>query len=110
MSPEQWENDLRKEAEGLDFLAKLLRGFDNLLEEAVDEYGTELDPNLVMLLEALRYDVNITLSGTVKLDNGTKIPGVYAQLEDVMDEIQTLQAGKPTKGGVADEDLPEDDE
>lgn len=93
-----FEDDILKEAEGLDILSRLFQEFDNILDETVDEYGEHLDPNLITLLELVRYDVNMTLNGTVPLDK-VKVPGINKQLEDVMDEVQTFQAGLPTKGG-----------
>lgn len=107
--PEKFEKDLLMEAEGLDLANRVLDKLDEILAQVIEAYGEYFDPNLVMLLEAIRYDVNITLSGTVKLENGTLIPGVVKQLADVLDEIQVLQCGKKTKGGVPDEDIQEDD-
>lgn len=104
MTRERWEEELLMEFEGLDHLAKLLRATDDMLEEALNEYGSELDTGLVMLLEALRYDLNLVLEGSVKLDNGTVIPGIFKSLDDVQDEVETLQAGKETKKGIKDED------
>lgn len=97
------EHDLLMEAEGLQNLHKLFQGFDDILADFVEEYGDYLDTNLITLLECVRYDVNMTLNGTVPMDN-EKVPGILKQLEDVMDEIQTLQAGLPPKQGVKDED------
>lgn len=102
----QFEARLLFEAEGLDRLSKLFQGFDDILAEFVEEYGDYLDTNLVTLLECVRYDVNMTLNGTVPMDN-EKVPGILKQLEDVMDEVQTLQAGLPTKHGIPDEDCDE---
>lgn len=98
-----YEKEILSEAEGLDHLSKLFQGFDTLLEEALLEYDT-LDPNLVMLCETIRYDINLLLSESVTLDDGTKIPGILKQLEDVMDEVQTLDCGGKTKDGIPDED------
>lgn len=106
MSPESWENDLRMEAEGLTQIMLLLQASDEMLAGFLSEYGEYLDNNLVTLLEMYRYDVNITLNGVVPLDD-KEVHGIVKQLDDVMDEIQTLQAGLPTKRGVPDEDVSE---
>ena len=97
-----FEDDLLHEAEGLDRLVRLFQTFDECLERLIDEYGNDLDPSLILCLELIRYDVNLTLNGVVKYDR-FKVPGLVAQLEDVMDEIQTFQAGLKNKKGVKDE-------
>jgi len=103
MAPQEYERDLLMEAEGLDYLSKLFQGFDNLLDGAITEYGEYLQPQLVVVLEVIRYEINLTLSGKVVVDH-KKIPGILLQLEDVQDEIQVLQAGLPTKQGIEGED------
>jgi hypothetical protein len=110
MTRQQWENELLMEFEGLDYFARILKATDELLEQGLDEYGSELDPNLVVCLECLRYDLNLTLSGKVRFGKKLLVDGVLKQLENCADEVQTLQAGLPTKGGIKDEDLQEDDE
>jgi hypothetical protein len=100
---EKYEQNLLMELEGLTNLQKLFQGFDNILEEMIDEYGDTLDSNLVICLECVRYDINLTLSGVVKFED-FKVQGILKQLDDVQDEVQTLQAGLPTKQGVKDEE------
>lgn len=103
-----YEKDILLEAEGLQYLSKLFQGFINLLEEAKEEYGDALDPNLVVCLEIMQYDAALTLDSSVKFEDVT-VPGINKQLEDTMDQVQTLQAGLPTKKGITDEDCEEAD-
>ena len=110
MTRQPWETELLMEFEGLDHFSKLLSAVDDMVESGLLEYGEYLDPNLVVCLECLRYDLNLTLSGQIRFDKKLVVDGVLKQLEDCADEVQTLQAGLPTKGGVKDEDLSEDDE
>lgn len=104
--PEKYEQNLLIELEGLTNLQKLFQGFDNILSEFLEEYRSELDPNLVTLLEMYQYDVNLTLEGEIVIDD-IKVPGIMKQLYDVADEVQVLQAGLATKHGIPDEDVEE---
>lgn len=106
--PEKFEHDLLMELEGLTFLQSLFQGFDKMLAEFISEYTT-LDPNLVVVLERIRYDVNLALNGTVQLDK-IKVEGIIKQIDDVMDEVQVLQCGLKTKKGVPNEDVEEAEE
>lgn len=105
--PEKYEHELLKELEGLTNLQKLFQGFDNILSEFLEEYRSELDPNLVTLLEMLQYDVNLTLEGEIVVDD-IRVLGIIKQLDDVSDEVQVLQAGLATKHGIPDEDVEEE--
>ena len=108
MARQQWEKDLLKELEGLDYLNKLFQGFDDLLSQAIEEYDT-LDPNLRTILESIRFDVNLTLNGVVVV-KGKKVEGIIKQFADVQDEVLTLQAGMATKQGIPLEDTEDTEE
>ena len=97
------EKDILMEMEGLDYLVQLFQGFEGLLGKAIEEYGEYLDPNVVMALECIQYDITSLTEGTIEFENAS-VPGLVKQLDDVADEVRTLQAGLPTKEGVADED------
>ena len=100
---EKFEQEKLLEVEGLQNLSKLFLGFSDILAEFLEEYQEVLDPNLVVCLECVQYDVTLTLDGEVKFEDVT-VPGINKQLSDVMDEVQTLDCGGKTKDGIPDED------
>lgn len=108
MTREQWENDLLVEADALDGLSKLFATFIDLLDQTLIDNCEYLDEDLVGVMAIVSAECTIVLERQVKY-KGKKVPGILKQLEDVMDEVQTLQAGKETKHGIPDEDIPEDD-
>ena len=91
------------EAEGLKYLLELFQGIDGLLGKFSDEYGEYVDETLMLAVMCLQYDVQVITEGKVIFDK-TTVPGIVKQLDDVMDEVTVLQAGLPTKKGVADEE------
>jgi len=109
MAPEQWEDDLRKEADALMTLQSLFSVFSDVLGDTLLRSGDELDDGLLLILNVIHEEAYNVLHGTVQYKKRV-IHGIEVNLEDVLDEIQILQAGLATKKGVTDEDLEEDDE
>ena len=101
------ERNLLMEAEGLKYLLELFQGIDGLLGKFADEYGEYVDTTLLTAIECVRYDVQVITEGNIVMDQ-TTVPGILKQLDDVMDEVQVLQAGLATKHGIPEEDT--DDE
>lgn len=93
---QKWETNLLREAEGLKYLLDLFQGIDGLLAKFNEEYGEYIDPTLLVAIECLQYDVAVISEGNIVMDE-TTAPGILKQLDDVMDEINVLQAGLPTK-------------
>lgn len=91
-----FEDDLLREAEGLELFVKLFQGFDRLAEELLEKYGGLLDSYLIICIESIRYDINVALEGEVPLGR-RKVRGLVKQLDEVMADIETFQAGVRTK-------------
>lgn len=104
MANQPYEDDLLMEAEGLDKLLSLYNAVQGMLADILLDYRDYLEPNLVFLLERnLLFTVTLINKSFVFTSEDGKhtleIDGLLAQIEDVMDEIQVFQAGKPTKKG-----------
>lgn len=104
---QKWETNLLREAEGLKYLLELFQGIDGLLAKFTEEYGEYIDPTLLVAIECIQYDVSVIAEGNIVMDEKT-VKGIVGQLDDVMDEINVLQAGLPSKKGISDEDCEED--
>lgn len=105
----KFEKDLLMEAEGLKALVTLFNVYLDEFDRIKKEYGEYFDHHLYTVLLYLEVKLAVLLEKefVIKKENLT-IPGIVKQLDDVMDEIQTFQAGLETKRGIPDEDVNND--
>jgi hypothetical protein len=96
------------EAEGLQRFITLHNVYLDEMEELLEEYSDFLDDELVGILHMLQYMAAVTLEAEVPVEGSKPVIGLVRQYEDVMQEIEVTQAGKPTKHGIPDEET--DDE
>ena len=101
---EQYEDDLRKEADVLERLVKLFVASEDLLGKFITEGEDCIDPDLLTCLRWVQYVLAHGLEHGFELEDGKTVRGLMPQFENVLDEIQTLQAGLKTRDGIEDED------
>lgn len=101
---EPYEDDLRIEADVLDKLVKLFGASEEMLGAFIEEGTNYLDPKLINCLQYVQFVIASGLQEGFELETGEKVPGLVRQYDNVLDEITTLQAGKPTKDGIPFED------
>jgi len=105
MTRQAWEQRLLNEYDTLNMLNKLLTIFVDLLDQIITENGDKIDDDLCDYLKV----VLIMTRGVNELiivdpETDAETDGITKQMDDVMDEINTFQAGLPTKRGVPEED------
>lgn len=99
--PERFEKDLLIEAESLEDLISVLSHVESYLGSFQELHVDHLDDTLLLALKSLQTELAF-LVGAHEMTfraNGKehKLQGLCAQLDEVLENIRTFQAGLPTK-------------
>lgn len=103
---EKWEKAILMELEGLEKLMQLYIAFEKLAWENLEEYGDYIEPKLRRVLEKHLDAMHVIITSKFKVGEGKRVfavNGLIKDYEDVFNEVEALQAGKPNKEGVQDE-------
>lgn len=96
-----WEHELLMELEGLQKMVQLYIAFEDLAWKCLEEYGDYMEPRLATVLEKHLDAMHVIISTKFKVTEGGrvyKVNGLIKDYEDVLNEVETLQAGLPAKG------------
>lgn len=106
---ELFENDLLREAEELQDLVAVLSRMESYLGDV--QTRNLLDDDLLKFLAIIQCDAAYLVGARhIRFLHEKKtyvVPGLLSQLEEVLDNIQSFQAGLPTKKGVPHEEVDE---
>lgn len=103
---EKYERCLLMELEGLQAQMMLYIAFEDLADKTLNRYGKYMEPRLVAVLDKHLDAMHTIIADRFKVTEDKRVyevNGLIKDYEDVLAEVEILQAGKPTKKGIKDE-------